>query len=98
MHGVLGAGEHLFCEWPWAAISRKRGSCRQQLARRMSGLRWGFRHGRILLSGEHATSSQMECGQILTARMHSETIAFGSKTDKASLYFGRQGERRHADT
>lgn len=87
VRGAVEAGKHVYCEWPLGrdlaetqALERIAETAKVKVA---LGLQTrtnpAVRQARDLIA-------LGKIGRVLNARMHSETIAFGPKTDKASLY------------
>ena len=87
VHGAVEAGKHLYCEWPLgrdlAEAQELEKMARAAKVKVALGLQTrtnpAVRQARDLIASG-------KIGRVLNARMHSETIAFGPKTDKGSLY------------
>ena len=87
MRGAVEAGKHVYCEWPLgrdlAETQELEEVARAAKVKVALGLQTrtnpAVRQARdLIVSGK--------IGRVLNARMHSETIAFGPQTDKASVY------------
>ena len=87
VHDAVEAGKHVYCEWPLgrdlAETQELEAIARAAKVKVALGLQTransALRQARDLIASG-------KIGRVLHARMHSETIAFGPKTDKASLY------------
>jgi predicted dehydrogenase len=87
VHGAVAAGKHLYCEWPLgrdlAEAQELEAVVRAANIKVALGLQTrsnpALRQARDLIASG-------SIGRVLSVRMRSETIAFGPKTDKASVY------------
>jgi predicted dehydrogenase len=87
VHAAAAAGKHLYCEWPLALDLAET----QELAAvaRAANIKVALglqtRTSPALLRARELIASD-RIGRVLSARMHSGTIAFGPQTDEANAY------------